>query len=95
MVISTVQELALAITESGGDGAKWWLKRHDQSSCVMGLLLSPGDGGTELVFVRELWSLAPPDAHLHKVGDWSGVDYDKATNVLVHCQKDKVTFQLI
>ncbi len=90
MVITTVSELAQAINRAGGgNGGRWWLKRKDENACVIGLHDSKAG---EVVFSRQLWGLQPPGMYLHKLGDWSDVDYDVATEVIIYCQENKITF---
>ena len=92
MVITTVPELAQAINRAGGGkGGRWWLKRKDENACVIGLYDSEPEAG-EVVFSRELWGVQPPGMYLQKLGDWSDVDYDVATDVIIYCQESKITF---
>ena len=89
-LITTVRKLAQAINDAGGgEGGRWWLKRKDGNACVIGLYDSKAG---EVVFSRELWGVQSPTMHLQKLGDWSDVDYGVATDVVIYCQKKKITF---
>ena len=88
MEITAVPELAQAINRAGGGkGGRWWLKRKNETACVIGL--HDSEAREVILFSRELWGLQPPGMYLQKLGDWSDVDYDVATDVIIYCQEEK------